>query len=236
MYSIIETPILGIILTILAFDLGLKLSKRINISLFHPLLIAVCLIIIVLTVCQIPLANYQIGGSVITYFLSPLTVVLALPLYRQLHHIKKNFFPIIGGITIGLLTGAFLTTLLGSLFNISNELLISIVPKSITTPIALSLTDMLGGIDAITTIFVVISGVLGAIISPIVYRYYQLDNSVAKGVGIGASSHAVGTSKAMEMGETEGATSSASIGLTGLIAILIIPAFLELLSYLGLLA
>ena len=230
MYNLFETPIFGIVLTVVAFDIGIKTSKHFKISILHPLLLAVILIIATLSIFDLSLQNYQIGGSVLTYLLSPLTVVLALPMYRQLHHIKANFIPIIIGIIVGLSTSTVLTLLLGQLFNLSTDLLISIVPKSITTPIALSLTSMIGGIEAITTIFVILTGIIGAIISPLVYRYYKLDNKIAKGVGIGASTHAIGTSRAMEMGETEGATSSASIGLTGLIAIFLIPFLLNIFS------
>lgn len=229
MYSVFETPIFGIVLTILAFDWGIKLSKKFKLSFLHPLLLAVVIIIGTLLILNIPLNEYQIGGKVITYFLSPLTIILALPLYRQIHHIKRNFIPIMTGIFVGLMSGTLITIVMGYLLGISNELILSIVPKSITTPMALSLTDMIGGTQSVTTIFVVITGVTGAIIAPFIYKMYPTKNEVAKGVGIGAAAHAIGTSKAMEIGETEGATSSAAIGLTGLLAIFIIPIVLDVL-------
>ncbi|MGL4335542.1 MAG: LrgB family protein [Turicibacter sp.] len=229
MYNVLNTPILGVVMTIIAFDMGLLIAKKTKISFLHPLLIAVAFIISLLLLFNISLEQYQLGGQVITYFLSPLTIILALPLYRQIHHIKKNFIPIMIGITVGLVVGTILTILLGHAFKMNESLILSIVPKSITTPMALSLTEMIGGNQSVTTIFVVLTGIFGAIISPIVYKYYPTSNAVAKGVGIGAAAHAVGTSKAMEMGETEGATSSASIGLTGILAIFLVPVILELL-------
>ncbi|HAX74048.1 MAG TPA: hypothetical protein DCY20_11035 [Firmicutes bacterium] len=229
MYNVFETPIFGILLTILAFNMGVNLSKKLKSSLVNPLLMAVALIIVCLVVFNIPLKQYQIGGNVLTYFLSPLTIVLAIPMYRQWNHIKQNLIPIMIGICSGIFIGTVLTYCLGRLLSVEDDLLLSIIPKSITTPMAISLSNLINGTPSVTTIFVVITGVMGAIMAPIVFRLYPTKNKIAKGVGIGAAAHAIGTTKAMEMGETEGASSSASIGLTGTLAIILIPIILDFL-------
>ena len=230
MYNITQTPIFGLLLTIIFYNLGRFIQRKTGNPIFNPLLIAIICIIAFLSITKIPYEAYKIGGDSINFFLSPVTVVLAVPLYKQLSLLKKNFIPIIIGITIGCLVSVLSIMALARLFNLNNELIISLLPKSVTTPIGIEISNTLGGITGVTVLAVVITGITGAIIAPIVCKVFRITDPVARGIGIGTASHAVGTSKALEMGETEGAMSSLSIGIAGLITVVIAPICLNIVS------
>lgn len=144
-------------------------------------------------------------------------------LYRQHNLIFKHFLSLIIGITSGVLSSFGSILIMGHFFNLSEDILLSMLPKSITTPMALALTDIIGGIPSITVIMVIITGIGGAFMAPLVLKVLRINNPIAVGTGIGTAAHAVGTSKALEIGEKEGALSSAAIGLAGLITVLLIP-------------
>lgn len=218
-----DSPAFGILMTIIAYQIGLKIKNKTNHILANPLLIAVGLIILFLLVLKIPYTAYKVGGDGIHFFLGPLTVVLGLMLYRQRLIIKTHLLSLIIGITCGVLTSFFTVYLLSKVMGLDEVLLISLLPKSITTPMALSLTNILEGIPVITVVTVTITGTSGALLAPVVLKLFPNFNPIAVGVGIGTSAHAVGTSKALEIGETEGALSSAAIGLAGLITVIIVP-------------
>lgn len=226
------SPAFGILLTIFAYQIGLKIKNKTNHILANPLLIAVGLIIVFLLVLKIPYTAYKVGGDGIHFFLGPLTVVLGLMLYRQRLIIKAHLLSLVIGITSGVLTSFFSIFILGKIMGLDDSLLVSLLPKSITTPMALSLTEILEGIPVITVVTVTITGTSGALLAPLVLKLLPHFNPIAVGVGIGTSAHAVGTSKALEIGETEGALSSAAIGLAGLITVLIVPPLYALLNHL----
>jgi len=229
--NIITNNILfGIVLSLAAFEIGLYIYRKTNIPLFNPLLIAIGIVVAFLLAFNIDFDTYNQGGKFINMFLGPATVILAVPLYKQLSLLKKNFIPIIIGITIGCLVSVLSIMVLARLFNLNNELIISLLPKSVTTPIGIEISNTLGGITGVTVLAVVITGITGAIIAPIVCKVFRITDPVARGIGIGTASHAVGTSKALEMGETEGAMSSLSIGIAGLITVVIAPICLNIVS------
>lgn len=221
--TLTHSPAFGILISIIAYQIGLKIKNKTNHILANPLLIAVGLIILFLVVLKIPYTDYKIGGDGIHFFLGPLTVVLGLMLYRQRKIIKSHWLSLVIGITSGVLTSFFSVFLLGRLMGLDESLLLSLLPKSITTPMALSLSEILGGIPVLTVVAVTVTGTSGALLAPLVLKLLPRFNPIAVGVGIGTSSHAVGTSIALEIGETEGALSSAAIGLAGLITVLIVP-------------
>ncbi|MDK2865949.1 MAG: hypothetical protein PWP51_111 [Clostridiales bacterium] len=221
--NILNSPVFGIFLSIITYQIGLKLKARFKSDLFNPLLLAMFMIIGFLTLFHIPYDSYKIGADYIHFFLSPLTVALGIMLYRQRAVIKQHFVSLIIGISAGVITSFFTILLMAKAMGLSDMLTLSALPKSITTPMAISLTQILGGEEPLTIILVVITGMSGAFLAPFAVKLFPHFNAIAKGIGIGTASHAVGTSKALEMGEEEGAFSSSAIALAGLITVLIVP-------------
>ena len=232
MKEIIDTPTFGILISIIVFEIGLYINKKTKLSILHPLLISIGLIIGILLLFDIPLESYEKGGNMISYLLGPATVILAVPLYKQFHLFKQNKKPIIIGIMVGVLTTITSIFILCKVFSYEEELLYTLIPKSITTPIGIELSSTIGGIPSITVVAIVITGITGAIIAPFILKLFNINDEVAKGIAIGTSSHAVGTSKAMEMGEIEGAMSSLSIGLAGITTVLFSSLFVKIIEML----
>ncbi len=211
----------GIILTLGVFIFSLKLKKRFNYSIVNPVFISLIIIIILLYLFDIDYETYNKGGQFINMFLGPATVVLAVPLYRQFKILKKNFVAIIPGILVGSIVSIVSVFFTSKFFNFEDTIIKSLLAKSVTTPIGIAVTEQLEGVSAISVFSIVITGITGALIAPMVCKILNIDNGIARGVGIGTSSHALGTSKALEMGEVEGAMSSLSIGISGIITVII---------------
>ena len=214
MYNVFDTEIFGIILTILFFNIGIYIQKKTNKPIFNPLLIAILGIILFLSITKIPYESYKLGADRINFFLSPVTIVLAVPLY---------LLEILIGISCGVVVSFISIKLIGHFTNADVDIINSLIPKSITTPMGISLTKTLNGVEAITVVSIILTGILGAIISPIVFKIGKINNPVAKGIALGTSAHALGTTKALEMGEVEGAMSGLSIGISGIITVILIP-------------
>ncbi|MDY3002101.1 LrgB family protein [Romboutsia timonensis] len=223
MYNVFDTEIFGIILTILFFNIGIYIQKKTNKPIFNPLLIAILGIILFLSITKIPYESYKLGGDRINFFLSPVTIVLAVPLYKQFDLFKKYLLEILIGISCGVVVSFISIKLIGHFTNADVDIINSLIPKSITTPMGISLTKTLNGVEAITVVSIILTGILGAIISPIVFKIGKINNPVAKGIALGTSAHALGTTKALEMGEVEGAMSGLSIGISGIITVILIP-------------
>ncbi len=228
--TILNTPLFGLILTILSFEIGLFIFKKLKFPVLNPLLLGIVIAMSVISFFNIPLDYFRKGGDYITFLLAPATIALALPLYRQLEKLKKNLVPILIGSIVGAITAILSTILLGKLLGIDKMLLVSFMPKSITTPIGIELSKLLGGIPAITIFSILVTGISGNVFAPLVCKYFRIKHPVAKGIGIGISSHAVGTSKALEMGEIEGAMSALSIVIAGIITFIIAPIFIFLVG------
>jgi len=228
MYNVLETPIFGIVLTVLVFDIGIYIAKKTKNPFLNPLVTSLLMIVTFLLITKIPYDNYKIGGDMISYFLGPVTVVLAVPLYKQFELLKKNALPIVVGIVAGVITSFATIIIICKLMGTNYEIIASIIPKSITTPMGISLSQSIGGIQAITIIGIVISGNLGAMISEPLLKLMKIKSPIAKGIAIGTASHAAGTTKAIEMGEIEGAMSSLAIGVCGVITVLVVPTLLKL--------
>ena len=223
MYNVFDTEIFGVILTILFFNIGIYIQKKTNKPIFNPLLIAILGIILFLSITKIPYESYKLGGDRINFFLSPVTIVLAVPLYKQFDLFKKYLLEILIGISCGVVVSFISVKLIGHFTNADVDIINSLIPKSITTPMGISLTKTLNGVEAITVVSIILTGILGAIISPIVFKIGKINNPVAKGIALGTSAHALGTTKALEMGEVEGAMSGLSIGISGIITVILIP-------------
>ncbi|MBR3670877.1 MAG: LrgB family protein [Fibrobacter sp.] len=221
-----STPLFGILLTLIAFECGVAIHKKFSHTLINPLLIANVLIIGFLCATGISYDTYKVGGDYISFFLGPVTVVLAVPLYKQIQHLKKHWFPILTGICVGSLTSILCVIATSKLFHLSETLMLSIVPKSITIPMGSVVSEQIGGIPSITIIAITVTGITGAVTAPIVCKYCRIKDPVAQGVGIGTASHALGTSTAMTMGEIQGAMSSLSIGVAGVFTAFVAPILL----------
>lgn len=229
MYNVFDTEIFGVILTILFFNIGIYIQKKTNKPIFNPLLIAILGIILFLSITKIPYESYKLGGDRINFFLGPVTIVLAVPLYKQFDLFKKYLLEILIGISCGVIISFISIKLIGHFTGANLDIINSLIPKSITTPMGISLTKTLNGVEAITVVSIILTGIVGAIISPIVFKFGKINHPVAKGIALGTSAHALGTTKALEIGEVEGAMSGLSIGISGIITVILIPIIIKFL-------
>ena len=228
--TILNTPLFGVIITILAYNIGLFIFNKTNkYPMFNPLLIAGLLIMGFIKLFNVPLQYYEKGGVLISFFLAPATIALSLPLYRQLNKLKEYFVPIIVGAFVGAVTAILSIIFIGKALGINEVLLKSFIPKSITTPLGIELSALLGGVPAVTIFAIVFTGISGNAMAPMICKVFSIKHPVAKGLGIGISSHAVGTAKAIEMGEVEGAMSALSIIIAGIITFAVAPFLLFLI-------
>ncbi|GAA0125614.1 LrgB family protein [Clostridium sp. CTA-19] len=230
MKELLSTPIFVMFLTLSTYIFAQYIQRKTKLVLLNPLLISMIIIMAVLIIFKIPLEDYQNGTSMITFFLTPSTIILAVPLYKKIELLKKHALPIFIGITVGTFVGMISIILLCKVFGISGNIALSLIPKSVTTPIGVEVSKQLGGIPAITISAIIITGIIGAILSPVICNIFKIKHSVAIGLGIGTSAHALGTSKALEMGEVEGAMSGLSIGIAGLITVLLSPIILKIFN------
>lgn len=229
MNAIINSPLFGILLSLVAFEIGVTISKKFKYSFLNPLLIANILIVGFLLTTGISLESYNVGGDYISVMLSPATVVLAVPLYRQISKLKQFWKPILAGIFAGSLTSLACVIVVSKLIGLSDTLMLSLLPKSITIPMGSVVSAQIGGIPPVTIIAITITGITGAVAAPAVCRFCRIKNKVAQGIAIGTASHALGTTKAMEMGEVQGAMSSLSIGVAGLFTAIVAPIIISLI-------
>lgn len=222
----------GIFISLVAFEIGLFIYKKTKFPLFNPLLIATIIVIGLLKIFNIDFDTYNQGGQFINIFLGPATIVLAVPLYKNLNLLKKNFLPIISGIFVGTLVSVLSVISISFFLGLDNTLTVSLLSKSVTTPIGIEITNTLGGVTSITVLAIILSGIIGAIVGPTVFKILRINSPIARGISLGTASHAVGTSKALEIGEQEGAMSSLSIGVAGIITVFLAPLCYSLLSVL----
>lgn len=210
----------GAAVTLLTYELGLLLKKKFKLAVLNPLLIAVLCTMAVISLLHVDYQDYHEGGKYISYLLTPATVCLAVPLYRQLELLKKNWKAVIGGILSGVLTSLVSVLLLAKAFGLSHKHYVTLLPKSITTAIGMGVSEELGGIVTITVAVIIITGILGNVIAEAVFKIFKIEEPIARGLGLGTSAHAIGTAKAMELGEVEGAMSSLSIAVAGLLTVI----------------
>jgi len=229
MTGLFDTPVFAIIISIGAYEIGLFISRKLKVPIFNPLLIAIILVIWFISKFNISLESYNKGGNLIAIFLGPATVILAVQLFRQVENLKANIIPIIGGIIAGCITAVSSVIFLSRLFKLDKALSLSLIPKSVTTPIGMELSRQIGGIPPITMAAITVTGIVGAVFGPYICRVFRIKDKVAVGIAIGTSSHALGTTKAIEVGETEGAMSSLAIGIAGLVTVFIVPFLIRFL-------
>ena len=215
----------GITLSLTAYIIALTLKKRIRSSLFNPLLAAIIMTMAVVLLLNVDYEAYNSSAKYLSYLLTPATICLALPLYEQIDKLKANAAAIFAGIFSGVFAGIGSIFLLSKLFGFSREEFVTFLPKSITTAIGLSVSEEFGGIVSITVAAIILTGVLGNIICEAVLKLFGIKDNIAKGVAIGTASHAIGTSRAMQIGEIEGAISSLSIVTAGIMTVLLAGLF-----------
>ena len=219
----------GAAVSLVAYEIGLLLKKKFKLAIFNPLLIAILCVMAVLMILDVDYETYNEGGKYISYLLTPATVCLAVPLYRQISLLRKNLKAVIAGILSGVLASMVSVLILAKLFGLSHEEYVTLLPKSITTAIGMGVSDELGGIVTITVAVIIITGVLGNMIAEVVCKVAKIEEPIAKGLALGTSAHAIGTAKAMEMGEVEGAMSSLAIAVAGLVTVVAASMFAGLM-------
>ena len=214
-----QSVFFGAVLSLAAYEVGLYCKKRWKRALFNPLLIGVILVVAVLAVLRIPYDTYYSGAKYISFLLTPATVCLAIPLYEQFQLLKKNALAILAGVVSGVLTSVTLVLLFSLAFHFSHAEYVTFLPKSVTTAIGMGVSEQLGGNVSITVVVIIVTGVLGNILAEPVCCLFSITNPIARGIGIGSASHAIGTAKAMEMGQIEGAMSGLSIAVSGILTV-----------------
>ncbi len=224
-----DSVFFGLMLSLGAYGIGILLKKKLKLAIFNPLLVAAVLIVAFLSVAKIDYETFNNGAKYISYLLTPATVALAIPLYRQFHLLKKNAAALIIGIASGVLSSFLSIMAIAILFQFSHEEYVTFLPKSITTAIGMGISEELGGYVSITAASIIVTGILGNIIAEFVFRLFKIHEPIAKGIALGSSSHAIGTAKAMELGETEGAMSSLAIILSGILTVLGVMIFVNII-------
>ncbi len=215
-----ESVFFGVFVSLTAYFIGALLKKKFRLGIFNPLLISIIVTIAVLLIFKVDYKTYNEGAKYISYLLTPATVCLAVPLYEQFEQLKKNWKAVFSGIISGMLTSLCCILLFAVVFDFDHQTYVTFLPKSITTAIGMGVSDELGGYVSVTIAVIIITGVLGNILADFVYKLFRIKDPIAKGVGLGSASHAIGTAKAMELGEVEGAMSSLSIVISGILTVL----------------
>ncbi|NLY86372.1 MAG: LrgB family protein [Tissierellia bacterium] len=225
----LDTPIFGLLLSILAFEVGLFINKKTKLPILNPLIIGIGLIIGFLLAFDIDYEVYNKGGSVISFFLGPATVSLAIPLYKQIEKLKENGVPVIVGILAGCIVAVGIVIYLGKIFGLDEVLILSLAPKSATAAISSEISKQIGGLPSLTVAVTVLTGITGNVLGPYICKLFKIKDEVAVGIGMGTASHAIGTAKAMELGEVQGAMSSLAISVTALLTVFIAPLLVKIL-------
>jgi Putative effector of murein hydrolase len=230
MNDIINSPLFGVLISLIAYEIGAYINKRTKLSIFNPLLIAMAILIFLLIKFHIRYEDFNNGGQLISFFLYPATVALALPMYKKFTLFKENALSILISILCGDVCGIFCIILLSKFFKLSDVLIKSLIPKSITTPIGMAISKELGGLPSITVVAIILTGIIGSIIGPSLYTIFKINDEVAMGIAMGTSSHAIGTAKSMELGEIEGAMSGLTMAVSGIITVFLAPIMWNLFS------
>lgn len=214
-----ESVYFGVAICILGYVLGILIRKKFKKAIFNPLLISIIFVILVIKLLGVDYDSFNESAKYLSYLLTPATVCLAIPLYQQLELLKKNMVAVTFGIVSGVLSSLASVLALAYLFGLEHQYYVTLLPKSITTAIGVGVSDELGGVATITVAVIIVTGVLGNIVGELVCKLFRIYEPIAVGLALGTSSHAIGTSKALELGEVEGAMSSLSIAVSGILTV-----------------
>lgn len=220
---ILSIPVWGVALTLGAFALGTYINKKTGQAIFNPLLLGSIFVIVFLSLVQIPFAEYKGSVSFLSYLLLPATVSLAVPLYEQWLPLKKNAVAVVCGIAAGSVTSVLCIIAMSWILKLDPVLSASLMPKSVTSAIGAEVAEELGGIGSLAGALIILTGIVGNLSAVTLCKICKLHDPVARGVAIGTGSHAVGTSRALQMGRIEGAVSSLSIAVAGVLTAIICP-------------
>lgn len=207
----------GVTVSLIGYGAGIMLKKKFKYAFLNPLLISIIFVIGVVMLCGVDYESYENSAQYLSYLLTPATVCLAVPLYQQMTLLKKNLAAVACGILAGVLASLGSVLLLAFLFGLEHDVYVTLLPKSITTAIGMGVSEELGGLVTITVAVIIVTGVIGNVIGEAVCKLFRIYEPIAKGLALGTSSHAIGTAKALEMGEVEGAMSSLADAVAGLL-------------------
>jgi predicted murein hydrolase (TIGR00659 family) len=218
------SPLLHLTLTLVAYQIGLWVYRRANMNpLCNPVLIAIVLVLAILVSTGTTYAVYFDGAQFVHFLLGPATVALAIPLYRQIEHVKRSGFAILSSIAVGGTVAAFSAVIVARLLGAAPDALISLAPKSVTAPVAMGITERLGGLPSLTAVLVIATGILGAMLGPLLLNALGIKNWAARGLAMGTASHGIGTARALQVNEVAGAFSGLAMGLNALATALLLP-------------
>ena len=220
----------GVVLSLVAYLLGTALKKKLKLGIFNPLLISIVISIIVLLIGKIDYDIYNEGAKYLSWLLTPATVCLAIPLYEQWELLKQNYKAVLCGLLAGTVTSLTTVFILSKLFSLSHEEYVTLLPKSITTAIGMGVSEALGGYVTITVAVIIITGVLGNIFGELICKLFKITEPISKGLAFGASAHAIGTAKALEIGEVEGAMSGLAIAVSGILTVALSSVFANFIT------
>ncbi len=223
--NLFQYDVFVLVLVVGIYLLSIKLHLKIRFPLLNPVLITILVLIGLLIILDVPYTTFKKSSQMINFLLGPSVVALGYILHKQIHYLKGNVVSVLTSITVGAVVGIASILLIGKLFGADQTLIASLAPKSVTTPIAMALSESNGGIPALTAVVVVVAGVMGSIIAPPIMNWLGIKSPIAKGIALGASSHGVGTATAIQMGAIEGALSGLAIGIMGTITSLLLPLF-----------
>ena len=215
----------GAVLSLIAYLFGTMLKKKLKLGIFNPLLISIVISIIVLLIGKIDYDTYNEGAKYLSWLLTPATICLAIPLYEQWELLKQNYKAVLCGLLAGTVTSLTTVFILSKIFSLSHEEYVTLLPKSITTAIGMGVSEELGGYVTITVAVIIITGVLGNIFGELICKLFKITEPISKGLAFGASSHAIGTAKALEIGEVEGAMSGLAIAVSGILTVALSSVF-----------
>ncbi|MBP3819927.1 MAG: LrgB family protein [Butyrivibrio sp.] len=219
----------GVTISLISYGLGNLLKKKTGLGLFNPLLISMIVTMVFLLGCGIDYDTYNEGAKYLSWLLTPATVCLAIPLYEEWELLKNNAKAVVIGIFSGVITSLVTVFVLAKVMGLSHESYVTLLPKSITTAIGMGVSQELGGYVTITVAVIVITGVLGNILAEIIFKLFRIHEPISKGLALGTAAHAIGTAKAMEIGEIEGAMSSLSIAVAGILTVIFASVFAGLI-------
>lgn len=221
----VNSATIGVVISLISYEIGIFLKKKIKKAFMNPLLISIVLVIAFLLIFDVNYDSYNQSAKYLSYLLTPATVSLAIPLYQQIELLKKNLGAILLGILSGVLTSLLSILVMSMIFHLSHEEYVTLLPKSITTAIGMGVCEELGGYVTISVAVIIVTGILGNMIGEFVCKCFRIRNSISKGLAFGTSSHAIGTARAMEMGQIEGAMSSLAIVVSGLMTVVLASIF-----------
>ena len=224
-----ESMFAGVKISLISYMFGVWLKKKFKIGIFNPLMISIAVSIVVLIFGKIDYETYNEGAKYLSYLLTPATVCLAIPLYEQLELLKKHYKAVIGGLLIGAITSMSTVFVLSKIFGLSHKEYVTLLPKSITTAIGMGVSEELDGFVNITVAVIILTGVIGNMMGELVCKLFRIEESISKGLAFGASAHAIGTAKALELGEVEGAMSGLAIAVSGIFTVMFVSVFANLI-------